>query len=198
MPTPEYKPVGVFHSVAYPSDSKGIFKGRGLFVPQFPRRSVRKTQVEECLSLDARVLLRRRAGWLSGGSGLLSWQLPYPSGMASAHLRFGGSDASTLILRYGFDRHTYWPKTELKDGDGAQVEYSIATDATPQKLGGSRLWFLCPLVISGRACERRVRVLYLPQTAQYFGCRHCYGLVYRSSQESKTKLEAVRKKFAPG
>lgn len=32
-------------------------------------------------------------------------------------------------------------------------------------------------------CHRRVGCLYLPPGGNYFGCRHCYDLTYRSSQE---------------
>jgi hypothetical protein len=43
-------------------------------------------------------------------------------------------------------------------------------------LGGKRYWFLC-------GCGRRVGRLYLPTGERVFGCRHCYNLTYRSSQE---------------
>ncbi len=48
----------------------------------------------------------------------------------------------------------------------------------------ARWWFACPLVVNGRACGRRVRMLYLPPNGRYFGCRGCHDLTYRSCQES--------------
>ena len=39
-----------------------------------------------------------------------------------------------------------------------------------------------PQVVNGRACGKRVGSLYLE--GKHFGCRHCYNLTYRSSQES--------------
>jgi len=45
-----------------------------------------------------------------------------------------------------------------------------------------RWWFICPLIVNGRPCRRRVAKLY--GNGRYFGCRTCKGLVYRSSQEA--------------
>ncbi len=44
--------------------------------------------------------------------------------------------------------------------------------------GGSRFWFACP------NCRRRVGRLHLPHGKNYFLCRRCYNLTYRSCQES--------------
>lgn len=40
---------------------------------------------------------------------------------------------------------------------------------------------------------RRVGKVYLPPGGKYFGCRHCYQLSYRSSQESDKRVSALRK-----
>lgn len=45
--------------------------------------------------------------------------------------------------------------------------------ATRPRFGGLRWWFVCPLVVKGRSCKRRVGKLYLPPHGRYFGCRHC-------------------------
>jgi hypothetical protein len=44
------------------------------------------------------------------------------------------------------------------------------------------LWFQCPLMVNGSACNRRVGRLYLPPGARFFGCRACHLLSYQSSQ----------------
>jgi len=62
------------------------------------------------------------------------------------------------------------------------VELPILLTPTYPHLGGKRWWFICPLVINGVECNRRVRKLYL--YGRYFGCRHCHNLTYRSSQEA--------------
>jgi len=46
--------------------------------------------------------------------------------------------------------------------------------------GGIRWWFICPLIVEGRACQERVRRLHLPPGGRYFGCRRCYNLTYES------------------
>jgi len=56
-------------------------------------------------------------------------------------------------------------------------------DWTPCHFGGRRWWFICPLVVNGRVCNRRVGSLHLG-SRKYFGCRHCYNLTYESSKES--------------
>ena len=56
--------------------------------------------------------------------------------------------------------------------------------ATRPRFGGLRWWFVCPLVVNGRPCNRRVAKLHLPPPARYFGCRLCYRLTYASCQES--------------
>ena len=54
------------------------------------------------------------------------------------------------------------------------------TESKPH-FGGVRYWFYCPL--SG--CQSgKVAKLYLPPNGNYFGCRKCYGLQYRSSRRS--------------
>ncbi len=70
------------------------------------------------------------------------------------------------------------------------VEIPIRLTATFPLLGGRRWWFTCPLIVNGRACNRRVGKLYLPPGAQFFGCRCCHRLTYRSCQEAH-KMERM-------
>ncbi len=56
---------------------------------------------------------------------------------------------------------------------------------------GVRWWFVCPLVVNDRACQRRVGKLYLPGGGRYDGCRHCYDLTYTSSQESDKRVSQL-------
>ena len=44
--------------------------------------------------------------------------------------------------------------------------------------GGKRYWFSCP------NCRRRVGRLYLPHGRNWFFCRRCWDLTYRSSQQA--------------
>ena len=51
----------------------------------------------------------------------------------------------------------------------------------PCRFGGSRPYFVCPGIVNGIACDRRVAKLYGGGT--YFLCRHCYRLAYASQRE---------------
>lgn len=54
----------------------------------------------------------------------------------------------------------------------------IKLATTPCNFGGERLWFMCPLTVDNRACNRRVGVLY--ECGNFWGCRHCLNLTYKS------------------
>jgi hypothetical protein len=64
------------------------------------------------------------------------------------------------------------------------VSIPVRPTTTPTQLGGRRFWFICPLIVRGMACNRRVGNLYLPPGTRYFGCRKCHNLTYRSCQEA--------------
>jgi hypothetical protein len=64
----------------------------------------------------------------------------------------------------------------------AKLDYSIRLVTTRPHLGGMRWWFICPLMVNGRPCRRRVAKLY--GNGKYFGCRTCKGLTYKSAKEA--------------
>ena len=70
------------------------------------------------------------------------------------------------------------------DGEKEDYDYYIRLTKTPCYFGGYRYWFICPLVVSGVPCRRRVGVLYLE--GKWFGCRNCYALAYDTQKESHT------------
>jgi len=70
-------------------------------------------------------------------------------------------------------------------GEAEPVNMGILIEPTRPHFGGVRYWFRCPLIVSGNRCLRRVGKLFLPPRGRYFGCRRCYGLAYRSSQDSR-------------
>jgi hypothetical protein len=82
-------------------------------------------------------------------------------------------------------RHRSGPNAEWED-----VEEPIALEWTPCNFGGERPWFLCPGVVSGKRCGRRVAILYGP--GKNFLCRHCYDLCYQSQREDN-KDRALRR-----
>ena len=52
----------------------------------------------------------------------------------------------------------------------------------PCRFGGVRPYFICPGVVNGISCGRRVAKLHGP--GRYFLCRHCYRLTHASQSES--------------
>jgi hypothetical protein len=53
----------------------------------------------------------------------------------------------------------------------------------PCRFGGARPYFVCPGIVNGIACRRRVARIYGAGT--YFLCRHCYRLTYTSQREDR-------------
>lgn len=80
---------------------------------------------------------------------------------------------------------------------GGFYDYNVDLVSTGANYGGLRWWFLCPVVVAGRACRRRVRKLYLAPGWRYFGCRRCSDLCYTSQREDDmtralSKAQAIR------
>lgn len=65
-----------------------------------------------------------------------------------------------------------------------ELDYKARLVWTSCHYGGRRWWFICPLVVNGQVCNRRVGVLYLAND-KCFGCRHCYNLTYWSCRRSR-------------
>jgi len=85
-----------------------------------------------------------------------------------------------------------YTQTDKQTGIKTDFDYKARIVSTACNYGGKRWWFICPLVISGVACNRRVGVLYLAG-GKYFGCRHCYNLTYQSCKESHSFDRLFRK-----
>ena len=99
-------------------------------------------------------------GWLRGGK---------PSSSIGIHAEEG-----LLVLDY---------KWRGRGDEWETVFESVPLSHTPCNYGGQRPWFICPGVINGVPCQRRVAKLYA--AGKYFLCRRCYDLAYQSQRESK-------------
>jgi len=77
-------------------------------------------------------------------------------------------------------QYTY---TNRNTDENRDFDYKVYLTSTPCYFGGRRWWFICPLVNTEHACNRRVGILYLADGI-YFGCRHCHNLTYKSCKES--------------
>lgn len=84
------------------------------------------------------------------------------------------TEAGRVILSYP-SRGSEW-----KDN-----EYPICIVRTRCHLGGTRPWFICPVV----DCRRRVAMLY---RGNIFACRHCHRLTFASTREDASFRAARR------
>jgi hypothetical protein len=83
-------------------------------------------------------------------------------------------------------------------GEWQDVEESVSLAWTPCHYGGQRPWFLCPGVVNGCICMRRVAILY--GAGRYFLCRYCYNLGYASQREDAatrliSKAQTIRRRL---
>jgi hypothetical protein len=119
-------------------------------------------------SLDINRLHREgclRPGWVGG------WQWTR-DGEKVASISFRAEEECLLLLyRYRSGGGDDWQ----------EIEEPVSIDWTPCHFGGARPWFVCPGVVHGVACRRRVGKLYGP--GRYLLCRHCYRLAYQSQRE---------------
>jgi hypothetical protein len=86
----------------------------------------------------------------------------------------------------------------IAGGDWEEAVESVGITRLPCRYGGVRPYFLCPGVVNGKACGRRVSKLYGP--GRYFLCRHCYRLAYSSQSEGAfdralRRTNTIRKKL---
>ena len=151
----------------------------------------KKTTVEECEALDISGLYREGLlGWDRRWWG--SWQWTYTSGQKNTiGLEIDTTDRTSPWVRLFYKITSGW-------NEGRDLDYKVRLQTTRPHFGGWRWWFTCPLVVGGQPCGRRVRKLYLPPGGVYFGCRHCYDLTYRSSQESDKRVSALRRRIYDG
>ena len=137
----------------------------------------KKATTDECHSLDVRDL--HREGLLKAGVCFRSsWSR---AGKETASIQ-GVVYRDRVVLSYS---HRRGPSGEWED-----VKEPVPLEWTPCNFGGERPWFVCPGVVNGVACARRVAILYGP--GKYFLCRHCYDLRYESQREDK-KDRALRR-----
>ena len=68
-------------------------------------------------------------------------------------------------------------------GEWRDIEQPTPVVWIPCRFGGERPYFVCPGIVNGIACRRRVSKLYCGGT--YFLCRHCHRLAYASQREDR-------------
>jgi hypothetical protein len=126
-----------------------------------------RAKVEASRSIDVNRLHKTgclRPGW-SGG-----WQWTRDGErIASINLR---AEADRLHLSY---------RVRIVGDEWKDVAETVRIIRVPCRFGGGRPYFICPGVVNGVPCGRRVAKLYGP--GRYFLCRHCYRLAHTSQSE---------------
>jgi len=142
----------------------------------------RALTVEECPSLSVQLFRKTVSEVVSyerTARGTLTWG---DGKTASFRVELRGGEPGVCL--------TYRPE---RDAEESPRDYFVRLVTTSPPVGGVRWWFVCPLVVNGRPCRKRVSKLYLPPGADFFGCRTCYGLTYRSAQEHNRRVTAFLK-----
>jgi len=94
-------------------------------------------------------------------------------------------------------RLTVWYSGDLIDPEAASVTFSFQVQGvechqtvrlvtTIPHLGGTRLWFVCPIT------DQRARILYLPKGSKQFASREAHALAYRSQSEAALLRDITR------
>lgn len=112
-------------------------------------------------------------GWRSGG---IKWTNSWAAGTET---NIGIIVNISELEKY---LRIYYTQTE-QNGSKNDFNYKVQLTTTPCYYGGNRYWLICPLIVNGNYCGRRVGVLY--KAGDYFGCRHCYNLTYESRNENR-------------
>ena len=103
----------------------------------------------------------------------------------------GGRQSSMCyeLLKNPYDtsmklRFRYYVMGEDKRKKSAQ-DYTISLRVSRSYKQKTWYWFICPLIINGKACKRRVRNLYFLPNSEYFGCKHCRDMMVRSIPQNE-------------
>jgi hypothetical protein len=144
-----------------------------------------KDTVEGCRRLDVRVW--ERGGFLRPGK-WFSWAWWNREGVQVASINVQVQPGHVLLLY----------RIRRQGEDWQNIEEPVFLAWTPCNYGGRRPWFICPGVVQGRICGRRVAILY--GAGYYFLCRHCYALVYASQREDRPtrliiKAQKIRRRL---
>jgi hypothetical protein len=149
--------------------------------------------VEDCRALSIATLVRSGffSPWIdsNGYRHELSRTLTWTSGFAVCVTYPGrcvGGDLRPPSPRNEEVKLTY-------DTTRSKIEESIEIVSTgsPARHSAKRFYFLCP-GWDDAPCQKRVGKLYLPLGEDFFRCRACHDLTYRSVKEHDKRIDALR------
>ena len=132
-------------------------------------RRAGRQKAEACRSLDVNRMYRegclqpgRRGNWVWSQDDNEVARIAYRA------------EQSQLVLDYRVSQH---------GGEWESITETVCITHADCHFGGTRPYFICPGVVAGRACSRRVGKLFAG--GRYFLCRHCYDLAYSSQSEAR-------------
>lgn len=132
-------------------------------------RSSGKQKAEHCRALEVNKM-RREGCLVPGWSGNWVWSR---DGQEVARIS-GRAEYGRIILSYSVRQN---------GSDWEPITQTVNTTQSDCNYGGQRTYFLCPGVVNGRHCGRRVGKLF--SGGRYFLCRHCYQIAYSSQSEAR-------------
>jgi len=128
-----------------------------------------KQKAEDCRSIDVNRM--SKAGCLKPGHwGGWQWMRDGEV-VAKIGLR---AETGKLVLDF---------KVRYGGNDWQDTKQPVPIVWTECRFGGERPYFLCPGVVNGQKCGRRVVKLFAG--GRYFLCRQCYRLAYRCQSEER-------------
>ena len=110
--------------------------------------------------------------------------------MASWQWSCDGDKVTPTNMRAEHERLHLTYRMRIGEGEWEDVNESVRIARVPCRFGGTRPYFVCPRVVNGTVCGRRVAKLYGP--GRYFVCRHCSRLAY-SSQGDDAQRRSMRR-----
>ena len=128
-----------------------------------------KTLVEHCIRLS---IFELKKNLNKRDSGILT----HPECDFKLGFRiFQGKSRLLINLQYSY----------INDfGEMKNLNYNIELVKSNCYFGNIRYWFVCPLIADDIPCKNRVAKLYKPLDREFFGCRDCHYLTYRSKNLS--------------
>ena len=94
-----------------------------------------------------------------------------------------GEQVASINLRAEADRLHLSYRVRIAGAEWESIEEPVRIVRVPCRFGGARPYFICPGVVNGIACGRRVVKLHGP--GRYFLCRYCYRLAHASQSEGE-------------
>jgi hypothetical protein len=104
-----------------------------------------------------------------------------PAGGAAGNGRATGEKVASINLRAETNRLHLSYRVCIGGGEWEDVAETVRIVHVPCRFGSERPYFICPGVVNGLTCERRVVKLHV--AGRYFLCRHCYHLAHASQSE---------------